>query len=97
MRTAAEIQEKIEHLISYKKELYVHFKVIELSKQKHAALSAFYRTVDYEIDMLRWALGLVDATWSDDLSQHIDMQCYFDALPPTEYPRKPHRQERIKA
>lgn len=93
MRTAEEIHEKIAHLLDYKQELMIHFRVIELSKQKHAAVSSFYRTVDNEIDMLRWVLGLVDVTWSDDLSQHIDMECYFDALPPTEYPRKPHPQE----
>lgn len=94
MRTAAELQEKIEHLIGYKKELRLHFEVIELSKHKHWAVSSFYRTVDNEIMMLRWALGLTEETWSDDLSGHIDMECFFDALPSTEYPRRPWPQEK---
>ncbi len=95
MRTTAEIQEKIEHLLFYKQELMIHFRVINLSRQKHAAISAFYRTVDNEIAMLRWALGELDETWSDDLSKHIDMETFFDSLPPTEYPRLPHKQELV--
>jgi hypothetical protein len=95
MRTAAEIQEKIEHLFSYKQELTLHFRVINLSRHKHAAISAFYRSVDNEIAMLQWALGELEQTWSDDLSEHIDMETFFDSLPPTEYPRLPNKQELV--
>jgi hypothetical protein len=90
MRTSTELQEKIDHLIAYKEELHLHFKIIDMSKQKNAILAAFYRTVDNEIAMLRWALGEVEQTWSDDMSGHIDMECYFDSLPPTEFGWQPN-------
>jgi hypothetical protein len=95
MRTSAEIQEKIDHLIAFKIELNTHFKVIELSKQKHAVLSAFYSKVEDEISLLRWVLSEVENTWSDDMSSHIDMQDYFDSRFASDFPRRPHRQERI--
>lgn len=90
MRTSTELQEKIDHLIAYKEELHLHFRVIDMSKHKNAVLAAFYRTVDNEIAMLRWALGEIDQTWSDDMSGHMDMECYFDSLPPTEFGWQPN-------
>jgi hypothetical protein len=95
MRTVTEIEDKIEHLTAYKNELNLHFKVIQLSNQSHAVLSAFYSKVDSEIDLLRWVLSQIEQTWSDDMSDFIDMQTYFDSLPKNNFPRKPHRQELV--
>jgi hypothetical protein len=90
MRTAAQIQEKIDHLVALKEELKVHFRVIDMAKQRHAVMAAYYRTLDNETAMLRWALGQVEETWSDDLSQCIDMTDHFDSLPPTEFVHLPY-------
>jgi hypothetical protein len=93
MLTITEIQEKLDHLATVKKEITLHFEVISLSKQKHAVLAAYYATIDNEIALLRWVLGEQEQTWSDDLSGHIDMEMYSDAQPATTFPRKPHPQE----
>jgi hypothetical protein len=90
MRTAAQIQEKIEHLAHYKKEVMFQFKVIDMSAKKHAILAAYYRTIDNEISMLRWVLGQTEQTWSDDLSNATDIQDGFDKLPPTEFAHLPY-------
>jgi hypothetical protein len=92
MRTAAQIQEKIEHLLYYKKEVIFQFKVIDMSAKKHAILAAYYRTIDNEIAMLRWVLGQKEQTWSDDLSNSIDIGDGFDKLPSTEFPHLPYGQ-----
>jgi hypothetical protein len=90
MRTSTELQEKLDHLIAYKEEIKVDFLVIDMSKQRHAVLAAYYRTLDNEMAMLRWALGQIEETWSDDLSQCIDMTDHFDSLPPTEFVHLPY-------
>jgi hypothetical protein len=92
MRTAAQIQEKIEHLLHYKKEVIFQFQLIDMSVKKHAVLAAYYRTIDNEISMLRWVLGQVEQTWSDDLSNSIDIEDGFDNLPSTEFPHLPYGQ-----
>lgn len=97
MRTEAELREELAWLTAYKKEVIVHFQVIELSKHKHALLAAFYATIDHEIDLVRWALGEDIALWRDDFSGHDDMQCFFDSLPPSDFPRKPWPQELVAA
>ncbi len=93
MRTIAQIQEKIEHLLHYKKEVISQFHVIDMSAKKHAILAAYYRTIDNEISMLRWVLGQSEQTWSDDLSGSIDIQDLFDKLPATEFYHTPHGQK----
>jgi hypothetical protein len=89
MRTEAELREELAWLINYKKEVVLHFKVIELSKRKHALLAAFYATLDHEADLLRWVLGEDLVLWRDDFSAHNDIQAFFDSLPPSEFPRNP--------
>ena len=96
MRTEAEIREELAWLIAYKKEVIIHFQVIELSKYKHALLGAFYATIDHEIDLLRWTLGEDVTLWRDDLSKSNDMQEFFDSLPPTDFPWKQFPQ-RVRA
>lgn len=93
MRTETEIREELAWLIDYKKEVTVHFRVIELSKHKYALLAAFYATIDHEIDLLRWALGEDVVLWRDNLDKFNDMQDLFDALPPSDFPRHPWPQE----
>jgi endogenous inhibitor of DNA gyrase (YacG/DUF329 family) len=97
MRTEAELREELTWLINYKKEVIVHFKVIQLSKHKHALLAAFYATIDHEIDLLRWALGEDIVLWRDDMSKSNDMEEFFDSLPPSDFPRKPCPQELVAA
>lgn len=97
MRTESEIREELAWLIAYKKEVIVHFRVIELSKHKHALLGAFYATIDHEIDLLRWILGEDISLWRDNLSGSSDMEEFFDSLPPTDFPRKPWPQELVAA
>lgn len=92
MRTAAQIQEKIEHLLHIKKEVIFQFQLIDLSIKKHAVVAAYYRTIDNEIAMLRWVLGQAEQTWSDDLSGTIDFVDGFDKLPPSEFPHLPYGQ-----
>ncbi len=96
MRTAAELKTKIDHLTALKAETSAVFAVLPLSKQKHAVLTAFARTIDNEIELLRWVLGELDNTWSDGLLQYVDILDYFEQIPLTEYPRLPHRQELVK-
>jgi hypothetical protein len=96
MRTVSEIQTKIDHLAATKEEALEVFKVFPLSKHKHAELSAFVRAMDNEMDVLRWVLGQLDKTWSEHLLEYIDIVHYFEHLPPTDYPRLPHRQELAK-
>ena len=97
MRTPSEIQQKIDALLSHKADALEVFALLPMSRDRHAAVSAFARTLDNEIVMLRWVLGEVDQTWTDRLLlDYIDIVHFFDKLPPTEYPRLPHRQELAK-
>lgn len=90
MRTTAQVQEKIDHLIWCKETLKFDFHIVNLTKSKHELLSTYYRTIDNEISMLRWVLGQVEQTWSDDLSGSTDFTDHFDALAPTEFVHLPH-------
>lgn len=97
MKTPSEIQQKIDALISHKADALEVFGLLSMSRERHAAVSAFARTLDNEIAMLRWVLGEVEQTWTDRLQLHyMDIVHYYDMLPTTEYPRLPHRQELIK-
>jgi hypothetical protein len=97
MRTEEELREELAWLTAYKTEVSFHFKVIELSKHKHALLAAFYATIDHEIHLLRWILGEDIVLWRDDMSKSNDMQDFFDSLPPSDFPRKPWPQELVAA
>lgn len=92
MRTPTELQEKIDHLTWYKHELIYYFRLIPLSTRKHAIVAAYYRTVDNEIALLRWALGQIEQTWTDNLGGAIDLVDLVDKLPPTQFPHLPYKQ-----
>ncbi len=92
MRTATELQEKIDHLTWYKQQVIFYFRMIPLSAQRHAVAAAFYRTIDNEIALLRWALGQTEQTWSDDHSGADDPVHRVELLPPTEFPHLPYKQ-----
>jgi len=89
MRVSGELQEKIDHLTWYKQTLLADFYVIDMTAKQHALVATFCRTIDNEIQMLRWALGQVEQTWTDDLSHAIDIQEYFKQLPSTEFVHLP--------
>lgn len=91
MRTPTELREKIAHLLWYKQELIYYFRLIDMRAHEHAVMAAYYRTVDNEIAMLRWALGEVDSTWSDDTSMYMDLVDVVKNLPPTEFPYLPYK------
>lgn len=90
MRTQTELEEKIAHLTWYKQTLIHDFHILDMSAKKHALVAAFCRTVDNEIMMLKWALGQVEQTWTDDLSRVSDIQHYYEQLPPTEFVHLPY-------
>lgn len=92
MRAATELQEKIDHLTWYKQEVIYYFRIMDMSARKHAVLAAFYRTIDNEIALLRWALGQSEQTWSDDHFGAIDIEDRVDRLPATEFPHLPYKQ-----
>lgn len=91
MRTLTEVLERIAYLDWFKKDLVYHFQVTPMTKQKHAVAAAFYRTLDNEIAMLRWFLGDIENTWSDDTSHYIDLVDVVEKLPPTDFPHLPHK------
>jgi hypothetical protein len=89
MRAPGELQEKIDHLIWYKQMLVSDFYVMDMTAKNHGIITAFCRTIDNEIAMLRWALGQVEETWTDDFSSADDIQQYYQQLPPTEFVHLP--------
>lgn len=91
MRHPIELREKIDHLTWYKQEVIYYFRIMPMSAQKHAVLAAFYRTIDNEIALLRWALGEIEQTWSDDHSGADDIAHRVELLPPTEFPHLPYK------
>lgn len=91
MRTATELQEKIDHLTWYKQEVIYYFRIIPLSAQKHAVAAAFYRIIDNEIALLRWVLGQTEQTWSDNHAGADDPAHRVELLPPTELPHLPSK------
>lgn len=97
MRTATELQEKIAHLTWYKHEVILHFYLIPMTAQAHAVAAAFYRTIDNEIALLRWALGQTEQTWSDDHSGYMDIIDRVENLPPTEFPHFPWKERKQSA
>lgn len=91
MRTQTELQEKIDYLTWFKHDLEYQFKITPLSAQRYAVATAFYRTIDNEIAMVRWCLGQLENTWEDDLSNFIDLFSPLDQAPATEYPHLPYK------
>lgn len=96
MRTPTELQEKIAHLLWYKQELIYYFQLIDMRAHQHAIMAAYYRTIDNEISILRWALSEIDATWSDDTSMYMDLVDVVEQLPPTEFPHLPYKRSSLE-
>jgi len=88
MRTLNEILERKAYLEWYRHDLVYHFKTTPLSKYWHAVASAYFRTLDNEIDMLRWMLGELENTWVD-LASWDSLLDPVQAEPQTRYPHLP--------
>lgn len=89
MRTVNEILERKAYLEWFRHDLAYEFQTTPLSKRKHELASAFYRTLDNEIDMLRWVLGELENTWEDDLRGWIDLYSFVEVEAQTKYPHLP--------
>lgn len=88
MRTLNEVLERKAYLEWFRHDLVYHFKTTPLSKYWHTVASAYFRTLDNEIDMLRWMLGELENTWVD-LGGWDSLLDMVQAEPQTRYPRLP--------
>lgn len=89
MRTLNELLERKAYLEWFRKQLVYDFQTTPLSRYWYAVASAYFRTLDNEIDMLRWVLGEVENTWEDDLSGWNSLLDVVQAEPQTHYPHLP--------
>lgn len=89
MRTLNEILERKDYLEWFRHNLVYDFQTTPLSKYWHAVASAYFRTLDNEIDMLRWMLGELENTWEDDMSKWHCLLDVVQAEPQTRYPHLP--------
>ncbi|RZJ94166.1 MAG: hypothetical protein EOO60_03620 [Hymenobacter sp.] len=89
MRTINEVLERKAYLEWFRKNLVYEFQKTELSRYWYTVASAYFRTLDNEIDMLRWMLGEIENTWEDDLSGWDCMLDIVQAEPQTRYPHLP--------
>lgn len=89
MRTLNEVQERKAYLEWFRKQLVYDFQTTPLSRYWYTVASAFFRTLDNELNMLRWMLGEVENTWQDDLSGWNSLLDIVQAAPETRYPHLP--------
>lgn len=89
MRTLNEVLERKAYLEWFRKDLVYEFQTTRLSRYWYTVASAYFRTLDNEIDMLRWLLGEIENTWEDDMSNWNCLLDVVQAEPQTRYPHLP--------
>lgn len=89
MRTLNEILERKAYLEWFRHDLAYEFATTPLSRYWYTVASAYFRTLDNEIDMLRWVLGELENTWQDDMSKWMSLLEVVQEEPQTRYPHLP--------